>query len=140
MLDPSSDSCTMIFLEHHSVPFGGHSGYQQTLQRIILFSDLAMKNFIKQVVKNCDICQRNKHENLHTPGLLQPLPVPDKAWEDISMDFIEGIPLVQSKSVILVVVDRLTKFSHFHTLKHPFTAQQVAHILFTEVLKLYGIS
>lgn len=55
------------------------------------------------------------------------------------MDFVEGLPLVQGKRVIMVVVDRLTKFSHFYAIKHPFTARQIVQILFSEVLKLYGI-
>lgn len=41
-----------------------------------------------QYVKGCDVCQQNKHENVASPGLLQPLPIPDKPWDDISMDFI----------------------------------------------------
>ncbi|KAH9699109.1 hypothetical protein KPL71_024219 [Citrus sinensis] len=40
----------------------------------------------------CDNCQRNKHENVLSPGLLQPLPIPEHNWTDISMDFIEGLP------------------------------------------------
>lgn len=89
-----------------------------------------IKNFIKQAVRHCDICQRNKQKNLCTLQLLQPLPIPENIWEDISMDFIEGLPLMQDKSIIMVVVDRLTKFSHFYSIKHLFIVQQVAHILF----------
>lgn len=66
-----------------------------------------MKAYVKQAVRECDICQRNKHENVLPPRLLQPLPIQEKAWEDISMDFIEGLPTVQRKNSILIVVDRL---------------------------------
>lgn len=50
-----------------------------------------MKEQIQNVISECDICQRNKDERVPYPGLLQPLPVPEKSWSHISMDFIEGL-------------------------------------------------
>jgi hypothetical protein len=49
-------------------------------------------------------------------GLLQSLPIPKQKWESISMDFITGLPKVQSKDCIYVVVDKLTKFAHFYAI------------------------
>ncbi|KAL0398581.1 UNVERIFIED_CONTAM: Transposon Ty3-G Gag-Pol polyprotein [Sesamum radiatum] len=72
-------------------------------------------------------------------GLLQPLPIPDQAWSCISMDFIEGLPNSEGKDSILVVVDRLTKYSHFLALKHPYTAASVAKIFFDNIYKLHGL-
>lgn len=67
---------------------------------------------MKQAVRECNICRRNKHENVLSPGLLQQLPVPKGVWEDI----IEGQPIAQRNNSIMVVVDRLTKFAHFLSL------------------------
>ena len=52
-----------------------------------------------------------------TPGLLHPLHIPTQKWEEISMDFIEGLPLSKGKDKIFMVVDRLKKYAHFMGIK-----------------------
>ena len=47
-----------------------------------------MNKEIQRFVAECEICQRNKNENVMTPGLLHPLHIPEQKWEEISMDFI----------------------------------------------------
>lgn len=135
MVEPNIELCKEVFLKYHATPTGGHSGYQHTLKRIKhSFWWKSMKSFIKQAVRKCDIYQRNKHKNVLSPGFLQPLLVPEGVYEDITMEFIEGLPMVQGKNYIMVVVDRLTKFAHFLSLKHPYTAHQVALLRSVEAL------
>jgi hypothetical protein len=55
------------------------------------------------------------------------------------MEFITGLPKSRNKLVIMVVVDRLSKYSHFYTLQHPFTASTVAQIFMDQVFKLHGM-
>jgi hypothetical protein len=124
----------------HSNPTAGHSGYHKTVQRAkVDFYWRGMRKDIKKLVKECEVCQVNKHETIHLAGLLQPLPIPTRAWSDISMDFIEGLPSSHGCNVILVVVDRFTKYGHFLSLSHPYTASKVAHIFLTHIFKLHGM-
>jgi hypothetical protein len=78
-------------------------------------------------------------EHTHLAGLLQPLPIPDQKWESISMDFITGLPRVQGKDCIYVVVDRLTKFAHFFAIPLDYSAAQVAELFFREIFHLHGL-
>uniref|UniRef100_A0A803L3P1 Integrase catalytic domain-containing protein n=1 Tax=Chenopodium quinoa TaxID=63459 RepID=A0A803L3P1_CHEQI len=87
---------------------------------------------------NCLVCQANKSENAASPGLLQPLPIPQEVWVDISMDFIGGLPVSFGKTVIFVVVDRFSKYAHFMALSHPYTALEVAQSYLDCVFKLHG--
>lgn len=68
-----------------------------------------MQQQVKSYIQMCPVCQKNKSEHTPYPGLLNPLPIPHQAWTHVSMDFVEGLPKVQGKYVILVVVDRFTK-------------------------------
>jgi hypothetical protein len=54
------------------------------------------------------------------------------------MDFIEGLPKVHGRSVILIVVDRLSKYAHFIPRSHPYTAASVARAFFDGVVRLHG--
>ena len=131
---------TKIIAAFHSSAVGGHSGQQATYHRIKkMFSWKGLKQDVATFISQCLTCQQAKHLHTHPQGLLQPLPIPAGAWQDISLDFIEGLPKSEGYSVILVVVDRFTKYAHFLPLKHPYTAISVARLLFDTVVKLHGL-
>jgi hypothetical protein len=98
-----------------------------------------MRADIRRFVRECPVCQINKNETVLSPGLLQPFPVPLRVWSDISMDFIEGLPVSNGWSVIMVVVDRLTKYGHFLLLAHPYTVSTVAQVFLANIFKLHGM-
>lgn len=105
----------------HSSLLGGHAGQLRTFARLALqFYWPNMRKSVKTFIQTYDICQRAKVPTTHPAGLLQPLPIPNQIWEDISMDFICGLPLVKGYSVIMVVVDRLSKYGHFLPLRPDF--------------------
>ncbi|GJR92882.1 retrotransposable element Tf2 [Tanacetum coccineum] len=96
-----------------------------------------MKKPVKQVVSQCDICHRNKTELAAYPALLEPLPIPQKVWEDISIDFIDGLPMSSGKTMILVVVDKLSKYAHFIPMSHPYAATQVDQLILDHMSSAY---
>ncbi len=105
----------------------GHEGVQRTLHRLHRdFHFPNMRRCVQDFVRECITCQRYKTEHLHPAGLLLPLPVPTVVWADIGLDFVEALPRVNGKSVILSVVDRFSKYCHFIPLAHPYTAETVA--------------
>jgi hypothetical protein len=65
--------------------------------------------------------------------------VPSAVWSDIGLDFVEALPKVQGKSVILTVVDRFSKYAHFIPLAHPYSAESVAQAFFAEIVRLHGM-
>jgi hypothetical protein len=128
-----------VLLELHTSPVGGHSGFLKTYHRVKkdFFWD-GLKTDVQRFVAECLVCQQNKVETIKTPGLLQPLAIPSQRWEEVSMDFITGLPKSEGKSVIMVIVDRLTKYTHFCALSHPFKASTVATAFMETVQKLHG--
>jgi len=96
------------------------------------------RRLVEDFVCACAVCQRNKTKSLHPTGLLQPLEVPSSVWSDIAMDFVEGLPRVHGKSVVLTVVDRFSKHAHFIALSHPYTAASVAKAFFKAIVRLHG--
>lgn len=131
---------TKLIATFHSSAIGGHSGTKATYHRLKNhFSWKGTKQAVDDFIKQCPICQQAKHSNNHPAGLLQPLPIPQGVWMDLSMDFIEGLPKSQGCNVILVVVDRLTKYSHFVAVKHPYTAATIAQLFMDNIVKLHGL-
>src|SRR5262249_11366455 len=72
-------------------------------------------------------------------GLLQPLPVPAGPWQDISYDFITGLPESEEKNAILNVVDRCTKQAHFIPTTENVNASATADLFLAHVWKLHGL-
>ncbi|GKC74520.1 putative retroelement pol polyprotein, partial [Tanacetum coccineum] len=115
VLPQTSSLIPLIFREMHGGATGGHEGIQKTYQRMSLeFYWVEMR-------------------------LLQPLNLPEQIWEELSMDFIDGLPKSEGYSVIMVVVDRLSKSAHFIPLKHPYTAASVAVEFIRGIVRLHGI-
>lgn len=136
-LPPTSPLLQEVLVAVHDE---GHEGVQRTLHRLRRdFHFPNMRRAVQDLVRACAVCQRNKSEHLHPAGLLLPLPVPQGVWTDVAMDFVEALPLVRGKSVILTVIDWFSKYCHFIPLAHPYSAESVAQAFFAEIVRLHGI-
>ena len=94
---------------------------------------------VHDYVQCYEVCQNVKSETLSPIGLLQELLIPCQVWDDITLDFIERLPFSHGKETILVVVDILSKSTHFLTLTHPFTAKSVVEKFVEGIIKLHGL-
>ena len=99
-----------------------------------------MKREIAKYVSECDICRRVKANHLRPVGTLQPLSIPEWKWEDISMDFIVGLPRTQKGyDSIWIIVDCLTKSAHFLPVKTKYLTKQYAELYMDRILGLHGV-
>ena len=99
-----------------------------------------MKIEIARYVAQCDTCRKVKAIHLKSARELQPLPIPAWKWDDISMDFIVGLPkIAKGFDSIWVIVDRLTKTAHFLPVKKSYYTSTYAKIYFDRILSLHGV-
>jgi hypothetical protein len=94
---------------------------------------------VKDLIHKCSVCQQNKNMTTKKQGLLQPLEVPEKVWEELTMDFITHLPNSFGHTAVWVICDRLTKYLHFIGLPAKFSAKDLASSFSTEVCWLHGI-
>jgi hypothetical protein len=135
-----------ILSELHGPPAYGHPGTGKMLNAVQrLYWWHGFHTDVRNFVKSCDGCQRNKASTQAPSGLVQPLPIPHHKREDLSMDFITGLPetkplphMEHGYDAIFVVVDRLTKMVHIAPTYGDITAEQTAHLAMNTVFKHHG--
>ncbi|GJU76908.1 RNA-directed DNA polymerase [Tanacetum coccineum] len=98
-----------------------------------------MERDVNRILERCRTCHIAKtHSSI--AGLYTPLSVPIAPWEDVSLDFVLGLPRTQrAKDSIMVVVDRFSKMAHFVPCSKTFDASQVARLYFAEIVRLHGV-
>ena len=132
-----------ILNRHHSDPTAGHFKRARTkeiIQRKYYWP--GMQKDINEFVDSCPTCQRITARRHKPYGELQPLPIPERPWQEISMDFVVGLPTVfyhgELVDSILVVVDRYTKMCRFLPVSATITSEGLARIVHAEIETRYG--
>jgi len=132
-----------ILHELHDAPASGHPGGEKTFQAVKkLYWWPKMAAEIKEYVRTCASCQRNKPVNQKPIGVLHPLPIPGDKWESVSMDFITQLPKTNGPiqyDAIVVFVDRLSKMVHIAPTTSDVTAEGAAQLLHDNVFRHHGV-
>ncbi|GKA24652.1 ty3-gypsy retrotransposon protein [Tanacetum coccineum] len=130
----------LLLQEFHDTPSAGHGGVKKMLVGLsALFYWPGMRKSVEEYIKQCLVCQQTKDSTQAMGGYLQPLPTPTAIWEDVSMNFITGLPVSKGLSVILMVVDRFFKYAHFGSLPTSFNAHNAVELKFwNELFQLSG--
>jgi hypothetical protein len=131
----------LILSEAHDTAYSIHPGstkmYYDLKERFWWYG---MKCSVAEYVAICDTCQRVKAEHQRLAGLLQPLKIPEWKWEEITMDFIVGLPRTQKGyNSIWVVVDRLTKVAHFILVNTTYSGARLAELYISRIVCLHGV-
>ena len=94
-----------------------------------------MKKEIAAYVARCDTCCRVKATHMKPAGLLQPLSVLEWKWEEVSIDFITGLPTIRKENdSIWVIIDRLTKSARFIPVKTCYRPFEYADLYLAEIV------
>jgi transposase InsO family protein len=137
---PDSSVRLLLLQEAHGGGLMGHFGVKKTEDVLAdHFFWPRMRRDVERFIARCTTCQKAK-SRLNPHGLYMPLPVPNVPWEDISMDFVLGLPRTKKgRDSIFVVVDRFSKMAHFIPCHKSDDATNVADLFFREIVRLHGV-
>ena len=119
-----------LMYESHNIVFimhpGGNKMYQDLKQ---YYWWRGMKKDVTKYASKCPTCRQVKAEHQVLSGLLNPLPIPQWKWDDITMDFVSGFALTQKKhDSVWVIMDRLTKSAHFLLVRLDYSMDLLAEL------------
>ncbi|CAA0816700.1 Unknown protein, partial [Striga hermonthica] len=129
-----------ILSEAHTAPYLAHPGSTKMYHHLKgSFWWRGMKKDVVEFVSRCFTCQQVKAEHKSPIGLLQTLPIPRWKWEEVTMDFVTGLPRSsEHHDAIWVVVDRLTKDAHFLPVSMKMSLDKLAEIYTRGIIRLHG--
>ena len=134
------DSRRTIMSELHESVYAGRPGERRTISLIRrYFWWPTMDPDIRDFVKGCAVCQRDKASNRKVPGVLVQPEVPEGKWQVVSMDFITALPLTaRLNNMILTVVDTFSKMVHLFPCRKTADARATATFLWDNIFCKHG--
>ncbi|KAG7599415.1 Reverse transcriptase RNA-dependent DNA polymerase [Arabidopsis suecica] len=137
---PNCSLRDLFVREAHGGGLMGHFGIAKTLEVMKEhFHWPHMKRDVERICGRCTTCKQAKSK-VQPNGLYTPLPIPTHPWNDISMDFVMGLPRTRTgNDSIFVVVDRFSKMAHFIACHKTDDALYVANLFFKEIVRLHGM-
>ncbi len=135
-----SSQCLTLLGSVHEVPGSGHPGSQRTLSLLqAWYWWTSMAEDVIRYIRSCSVCAMSMSPRHLPAGKLVPLPVPQRPWSHIGVDFITDLPNSEGHTCVLVVVDRFSKACKLIPLKGLPTALEMAESLFHHVFRNYGL-
>ena len=140
LIIPDHDELKLKLLRYvHDSPVGGHNGRAKTLELLQRqYYWPSMHETVRRYVASCHICSRMKPSREKYQGLLKPLPVPERRWKHISVDFVTELPACQGRTNVMVITCRLSKMAHFVSCPD-IEAPTVARLFLKHVWKHHGL-
>ncbi|RVW61382.1 Transposon Ty3-I Gag-Pol polyprotein [Vitis vinifera] len=90
-------------------------------------------------VRTCLVCQQDKVEQRQPKDLLEPLPIAERPWDSVTMDFIIGLPKLEDNDSIIVVMDKFSKYATFIAAPTDCTAEETTRLFLKHVVKYWGL-
>ena len=130
-----------ILREFHCSRFVVHPGGTKMYQDLrCQYYWSGMKRHVGDFMRRCLTCQQVKAEHQKPAGLLQPLEVAEWKWEHVTMDFVTHLQWTpQRHDVVWVIVDQLTKSTHFLAVRMTFTLDRFCWLYIREIVRLHGV-
>ena len=126
--------------ELHNTPEGGHQGAARTYEKmagIVFWPNLYRS--VQVHVRRCDRCLRNKASQRTPAGPAEPLAVPERPWQSVSLDFMDLPVSTTGRDCVLIITDRFSKVIHVMPTSRTVTAQGTADLLLEGLVRLHGL-
>ncbi|QRW26231.1 Retrotransposable element Tf2 protein [Rhizoctonia solani] len=138
---PKDDTIRNLIVEsRHDALAAGHPGQARTLELVSQnYYWPSLKKFVNSYVSHCETCIRSKPTNQVPVGLLKPLQIPERPWEDIAYDMIVGLPTSEGFDAIFTVINRFSKMVHFIPTHSTASAIDIANLFMLYIWKLHGL-
>jgi hypothetical protein len=139
-VQPTNQDKLKWIREYHDSAVAGHPGQAKTYDLLSRsYSWDSMRKDVDRYIHNCHTCQRSKPTHGKTHGLLRPLEIQEQPWQDLSMDFVVGLPEREGFNAIWVVVDRLTKMRHLVPCTDTVDSKRLGEMYVKGVFRLNGL-